>query len=49
MMNREKIAIAIEELPPEYQGVLTSQMSKEGRSITPKRIEDVVSILACSA
>ena len=26
---------------PEYQGVLTSEMSKEGRGITPKHIEDV--------
>ena len=37
----EKIAIAIEKLLKEYQGVLTSEMSKEGRSITPKHIEDV--------
>ena len=42
MLDSEKIAIAIEKLPPEYQGVLTSEMSNEGRNITPKHIEDVV-------
>ena len=41
MMSREKIAIAIEKLPSEYQGVITSKMSKEGCSITPKHNEDV--------
>ena len=41
MTNSEKIAIAIKKLPPEYQGVLTPKMSKEGRSITPMHIEDV--------
>ena len=41
MMSSEKIAIAIEKLPSEYQGVITSKMSKEGCSITPKHNEDV--------
>ena len=41
MLDSEKIAIAIEKMLPEYQGVLTSKMSKEGRSITPRNIEDV--------
>ena len=42
ILSSEKIAIAIK-MPPEYQGVLTSEMSKEGTpsSITPKHIEDV--------
>ena len=39
MSSSEKIAI--EKLPPEYQGVMTSEMSKEGRSVTPKHIKDV--------
>ena len=43
MTSSEKIAITIEKLPSEYQGVLTSEMSKEGCSITPKHIKDVVS------
>ena len=42
MMSSENIAIAIEKLPSEYQSVLTSEMSKEGHSMTPKQIEDVV-------
>ena len=41
MLGSEKIAITIEKLPPEYQGALISEMSKEDRSITPKHIEDV--------
>ena len=41
MMSSEKIAIAIEKLPSEYQGVLTLEMSKGGHSITPRHIEDV--------
>ena len=41
MTSSEKIAIAIEKLPSEYQGVLTSEMSKEGHSIMPRHIEDV--------
>ena len=41
MMSGEKIAITIKKLPSEYQGVLTSEMSKEGHSIMPKHIEDV--------
>ena len=41
MLNSEKIAIGIKKLLPEYQGILTSEMSKEGRTITPKHIEDV--------
>ena len=41
MSSSEKIAIDIEKLPPEYQGILTSEMSKEGRGITPKHIKDV--------
>ena len=41
MRNSKKIAIAIEKLPPQYQGILMSKMSKEGRSITPKHIKDV--------
>ena len=41
MMNSEKIAIAIDKLPSKYQGVLTSEMSKEGHSIMPRHIEDV--------
>ena len=41
MSNSKKIAIAIEELPPKYQGILTSEMSKEGRSISPKHTEDI--------
>ena len=39
MMSSEKIAI--KKLPFEYQGVLTSEMSKEGCSITPNHIKDV--------
>ena len=42
MMSSEKIAIAIKKLLSQYQGVLTSERSKEGCSITPKHIEDVV-------
>ena len=42
MLHSEKIAIAIKKLPPEYQAMLTSEMSKEGRRITPQHIEDVV-------
>ena len=41
MLNSEKGAIAIEKLLPEYQGILMSKMRKEGRSITPKHIQDV--------
>ena len=41
MMSSEKIAIAIEKLHSEYQGVLTSEMSKEGARIMPRHIEDV--------
>ena len=41
MISSEKIAIAIKKLLSEYQGVLTSERSKEGCSITPKYIEDV--------
>ena len=41
MMNSKTIAIAIKKLLPEYQGVLMSKMSKEGRSITPRHIKDV--------
>ena len=41
MLSSEKIAVAIQKLPPEYQGVLSCKMSKEGSSITPKHIEDV--------
>ena len=39
--SSEKVAITIEKLPPEYQGVRMSEMSKECRGITPKHIEDV--------
>ena len=42
MSSSEKIAIALKKLPLEYHSVLTSETSKEGRSITPKHIEDVV-------
>ena len=41
MLDSEKNAIAIKKLLPEYQGMLTSKMSKEGRRITPRHIEDV--------
>ena len=41
MMSSEKIAIAIKKLHSEYQGVPTSEMIKEGHSITPRHIEDV--------
>ena len=41
VMSSENIAIAIEKFPSEYQGVLTSEMSREGHSITPRHIEDV--------
>ena len=41
MMSSEKIVIAIKKLPSKYQGILTSEMSKEGHSIMPRHIEDV--------
>ena len=41
MMNSEKIAIVIDKLPSKYQGVLTSEMSKEGHNIMSRHIEDV--------
>ena len=41
MTSSKKIVIAIKKLPSEYQGVLTSEMRKEGCSITPKHIEGV--------
>ena len=41
MTNSEKIGIVIDKLPSKYQGVLTSEMSKEGHSIMPRHIEDV--------
>ena len=41
MTSSEKIVIAIEKLPFKYQGVLTSEMSKEGHSIMPRHIEYV--------
>ena len=41
MMSSEKIAIALEKLPSEYQSVLTLEMSKEGHRIIPRHIEDV--------
>ena len=40
MMNSERLQ-AIKKLPPAYQGIWTSEMSMEVRSITPKHIEDV--------
>ena len=39
MMSSEKIAIAIEKLPSEYQGVLTLEMRKEGHSIMPSTLK----------
>ena len=41
MTNSEKIGIVIDKLLSKYQGVLTSEMSKEGHSIMPRHIEDV--------
>ena len=47
MMSSEKIAIAIKKLPSEYQGVLTSEMNKEGHSIMSRHIEDVAFQYCC--
>ena len=41
MITSEKIAITIKKFPSKYQGVLTTEMSKEGHNITPRHIEDV--------